>query len=70
VHLLWHKDDGKFTKQLREELLEVLNHTHTKKRDQKSVFYRRTIKPGHRTTEAYIHGKGSHIELDTRQRES
>jgi len=31
MHLSWHEDDGRVTKQLREELLEVLNHTHTVK---------------------------------------
>jgi len=35
-----------FAKQLKEELLEVVNHTHTVKRDKESVFYRRTsLKP-------------------------
>jgi len=40
-----------FTKQLREELLEVVIHTHTEERDQESVFHRRTsLKPIQRET--------------------
>jgi len=57
------KTIAEFAKQLREELLEVLNHAHTKERDQKSVFYRRTsLKPVQRKARVYIHEGGSHHE--------
>ena len=56
---------AEFAKQLREELLEVLNHAHTKERDQKSVFYRRTsLKPIQRKARVFIHGRGSHYESE------
>jgi len=45
-----------FAKQLKEELLEVMNYAHTVKIDQKSVFHRRTsLKPVHRKVRVYIH---------------
>ena len=50
------KTKAEFTKQLREELLEVVNHAHTVKKTQRSVYHRRTsLKPVQRKTEVYIH---------------
>ena len=41
MHLSRHEDDGRgFAKQLKEELLEVVNHAHTVKKTQRSVFTR------------------------------
>ena len=42
MYLLWYKNNGKFAKQLREELLEVLNHAYTVKETKESEFHRRT----------------------------
>jgi len=50
------KTIAEFAKQHREVLLEVLNRAHTKERDQKSVFYRRTsLEPVQRKPRGYIH---------------
>ena len=52
---------AEFAKQLREELLEVVNHTHTVKETRESEFHRRTsLKPIQRKAEPYIHRRGSH----------
>jgi len=68
------KTKAEFAKQLKEELLEVMNHAHTVKRDPKSVYHRRTsLKPIHWKARVYIHGGGvttSHTESTTSQEES
>ena len=59
-----------FTKQLKEELLEVLNHTHTVKETNKSEFTRRTsLKPVHRgATVLYTMGGESQGVIPVRNR--
>jgi len=75
VHLSRHEDDGRgFAKQLKEELLEVVNHAHTVKETQRSVFTRRTsLKPVQRKPGVYIHRGGvttSHATAALRVRRS
>ena len=56
-----------FTKQLKEELLEVVNHTHTVKRDQKSVYHRRTsLKPILRKANSLYTTRGESYESEIR----
>jgi len=63
VHLSWHKDNGRFTKQLREELLEVLNHAHTVKETRESVFHKENeLKARSKETRVLYTWGGSHYE--------
>jgi len=71
MHLSRHEDNGRFAKQLKEELLEVMNHTHTVKETRTSEFTRRTsLKPIQRKATVYIHKRGCHNESERSHMES